>query len=156
MSWPLRVTMRTVLFWSSCGRRASFTILCGWGCTSTLTVRICHAPVHIRWSRSHSKAHFIKKKSLFLADSMSWVDGSPMDYTNWPSKAPDSKLLTADACVTTRVVDGVWHLSQCTERLGFVCKTASSRLNLGLKLLKAEWIHCIELIHHIVKWVGLI
>lgn len=80
---------------------------------------------------------------------MSWVDGSPMDYTNWPSKAPDSKLLTADTCVTTRVVDGVWHLSQCTERLGFVCKTASSKLNLGLKLLKAEWIPCIELIQHI-------
>ncbi|XP_073320103.1 secretory phospholipase A2 receptor [Pagrus major] len=59
-------------------------------------------------------------------DSLSWVDGSPMDYTNWPSKAPDSKLLTADACVTTRVVDGVWHVSQCTERLGFVCKTISN------------------------------
>ncbi|XP_074522887.1 secretory phospholipase A2 receptor [Halichoeres trimaculatus] len=58
-------------------------------------------------------------------DSLSWVDGSPMDYTNWPSKAPDSKLLTADACVTTRVVDGLWHLSQCDERLGFVCKTVS-------------------------------
>uniref|UniRef100_A0A671XU88 Phospholipase A2 receptor 1 n=1 Tax=Sparus aurata TaxID=8175 RepID=A0A671XU88_SPAAU len=59
-------------------------------------------------------------------DSMSWVDGSPMDYTNWPSKAPDSKLLTADTCVTTRVFDGAWHLSQCTERLGFICKTAST------------------------------
>ncbi|CAK6970766.1 secretory phospholipase A2 receptor [Scomber scombrus] len=58
-------------------------------------------------------------------DSMAWVDGSPMDYTNWPNKAPDSKLLTADSCVTTRVVDGIWHLSRCTERLGFVCKTIS-------------------------------
>ncbi|KAM7424371.1 hypothetical protein PAMA_000626 [Pampus argenteus] len=60
----------------------------------------------------------------FDTDSMSWVDGSSMDYTNWPNKAPDSKLLT-DSCVTTRVVDGLWHLSQCTERLGFVCKTIS-------------------------------
>ncbi|XP_035538129.1 secretory phospholipase A2 receptor isoform X1 [Morone saxatilis] len=59
-------------------------------------------------------------------DSMSWVDGSPMEYTNWPSKAPDPKLLTADSCVTTRVVDGVWHLSGCTERLGFVCKIVSN------------------------------
>uniref|UniRef100_A0A3Q1IX63 Uncharacterized protein n=1 Tax=Anabas testudineus TaxID=64144 RepID=A0A3Q1IX63_ANATE len=56
-------------------------------------------------------------------DLMSWVDGSPMDYTNWPNKAPDSKQLTADVCVTTRVNDGVWHLSQCTDRLGFVCKS---------------------------------
>ncbi|KAM7405944.1 hypothetical protein PAMP_000354 [Pampus punctatissimus] len=60
-------------------------------------------------------------------DSMAWVDGSPMDYTNWPNKAPDSKLLT-DSCVTTRVVDGLWHLSQCTERLGFVCKTISDEV----------------------------
>uniref|UniRef100_A0A3Q3JVM7 Phospholipase A2 receptor 1 n=1 Tax=Monopterus albus TaxID=43700 RepID=A0A3Q3JVM7_MONAL len=58
-------------------------------------------------------------------DSMAWVDGSPVDYTNWANKAPDSKLLTTDTCVTTRVVDGVWHQSQCTERLGFVCKTIS-------------------------------
>ncbi|XP_035008641.1 secretory phospholipase A2 receptor isoform X2 [Hippoglossus stenolepis] len=58
-------------------------------------------------------------------DSMSWVDASPMDYTNWPNKAPDSKLLTADTCVTTSVGDGVWHLSRCNERLGFVCKTIS-------------------------------
>ncbi|XP_056268990.1 secretory phospholipase A2 receptor isoform X2 [Pseudoliparis swirei] len=59
-------------------------------------------------------------------DSMAWVDGSAVDYINWPNKAPDSKQLTADACVTTRVVDGVWHLSQCAERLGFVCKTTSN------------------------------
>lgn len=60
---------------------------------------------------------------------MTWVDGSPVDYNNWPGKAPDSKLLTADACVTTRGVDGLWHLSRCTERLGFVCKTILSKLN---------------------------
>ncbi|KAM3876716.1 secretory phospholipase A2 receptor [Diretmus argenteus] len=55
--------------------------------------------------------------------SMAWVDGSPMDYTNWRYKAPDTNTLTADMCVSTRVQDGVWHLSQCTELLGFVCKT---------------------------------
>ncbi|KAF3686592.1 Secretory phospholipase A2 receptor [Channa argus] len=58
-------------------------------------------------------------------DSLAWVDGSPVDYTNWPNKAPDSRLLTADVCVTTRMVDGVWQLSQCSERLGFVCKIVS-------------------------------
>ncbi|KAM9765691.1 secretory phospholipase A2 receptor [Menidia menidia] len=58
-------------------------------------------------------------------DSLAWVDGSPIDYTNWAYKGPDTRLLTADACVTTRVADGVWHLSKCTERLGFVCKTIS-------------------------------
>ncbi|KAM6943569.1 secretory phospholipase A2 receptor [Xenentodon cancila] len=57
-------------------------------------------------------------------DSMAWVDGSPMDYSNWADKDPDTKLLGADACVT--VADGVWHLSTCSERLGFVCKTISA------------------------------
>uniref|UniRef100_A0A7N8Y3Z2 Phospholipase A2 receptor 1 n=1 Tax=Mastacembelus armatus TaxID=205130 RepID=A0A7N8Y3Z2_9TELE len=58
-------------------------------------------------------------------DSLSWVDGSPIDYTSWANRAPNSKLLTTDTCVTTRAVDGVWHLSRCTERLGFICKITS-------------------------------
>jgi hypothetical protein len=56
---------------------------------------------------------------------MGWFDGSPMDYSNWNVKAPDPSLLTADTCVSTRVSDGMWLLSQCTDRLGFVCKTNS-------------------------------
>uniref|UniRef100_A0A3P9BBN9 Phospholipase A2 receptor 1 n=1 Tax=Maylandia zebra TaxID=106582 RepID=A0A3P9BBN9_9CICH len=58
-------------------------------------------------------------------DSMAWVDGSPMEYTNWPHKGPNPKLLTEDSCVTTRVVDGTWHFTPCTERLGFICKIIS-------------------------------
>lgn len=77
------------------------------------------------------QSYFIKSRPLLLADSLAWVDGSPMDYTNWLNKAPDPKLLTADSCVTTRVVDGVWHQSQCSERLGFVCKTITGKLNQG-------------------------
>ncbi|XP_043999660.1 secretory phospholipase A2 receptor isoform X2 [Gambusia affinis] len=58
-------------------------------------------------------------------DSMAWVDGSPTDYTNWADKGPDTKQLTADTCVTTRVTDGVWRLSTCGGQLGFICKTVS-------------------------------
>ncbi|XP_011608367.2 secretory phospholipase A2 receptor [Takifugu rubripes] len=58
-------------------------------------------------------------------NSMVWVDGSPVDYNNWPNKSPDPKLVFPDTCVTTRGVDGVWHLSQCTEQLGFICKTTT-------------------------------
>uniref|UniRef100_A0A4W5N1I9 C-type lectin domain-containing protein n=1 Tax=Hucho hucho TaxID=62062 RepID=A0A4W5N1I9_9TELE len=61
-------------------------------------------------------------------DSMAWFDGSPMDYSNWNFKAPDPSLLTADTCVSTRVSDGMWLLSQCTDRLGFVCKTNSDTI----------------------------
>ncbi|XP_068609504.1 secretory phospholipase A2 receptor [Brachionichthys hirsutus] len=73
-------------------------------------------------------------------DSMSWVDGSPMDYTNWPSRAPDPKLLTVDSCVTTRVVDGVWRLSKCAERFGFVCKTITN-LNTEVEVEPLNGLH---------------
>ncbi|XP_042179949.1 secretory phospholipase A2 receptor isoform X2 [Oncorhynchus tshawytscha] len=62
------------------------------------------------------------------AGSMAWFDGSPMDYSNWNVKAPDPSLLTADTCVSTRVSDGMWLLSQCTDRMGFVCKTNSDTI----------------------------
>uniref|UniRef100_A0AAZ3SSB5 Phospholipase A2 receptor 1 n=1 Tax=Oncorhynchus tshawytscha TaxID=74940 RepID=A0AAZ3SSB5_ONCTS len=55
--------------------------------------------------------------------SMAWLDGPPVDYSNWNFRAPDPSLLTADTCVSSRVSDGMWLLSQCTDRLGFVCKT---------------------------------
>lgn len=58
-------------------------------------------------------------------NSMAWVDGSPTDYTNWADKGPHTKVLTTDTCVTTRVIDGVWHSSTCGEQLGFICKTFS-------------------------------
>lgn len=58
-------------------------------------------------------------------DSLKWVDGAPIDYTNWPSKSPDSNQLTTDTCVTTKASYGVWSLTQCHERMGFICKTAS-------------------------------
>uniref|UniRef100_A0A8C5D7B1 Phospholipase A2 receptor 1 n=1 Tax=Gouania willdenowi TaxID=441366 RepID=A0A8C5D7B1_GOUWI len=59
------------------------------------------------------------------SDSMSWVDGTPIDYTNWPGRAPDPSALTADTCVARRAVDGSWLLSECNEKLGFICKTIS-------------------------------
>ncbi|KAL1021870.1 hypothetical protein UPYG_G00019100 [Umbra pygmaea] len=58
-------------------------------------------------------------------DNMEWFDGSSMKYSNWHFKAPEPSQLTADTCVSTLVSDGVWYLSQCTDRMGFVCKTGS-------------------------------
>lgn len=60
-----------------------------------------------------------------LAGSMAWFGGSPIDYSNWNLRAPDPSLLTADTCVSTMVSDGMWLLSQCTDRLGFVCEITS-------------------------------
>ncbi|KAJ8003556.1 hypothetical protein DPEC_G00149580 [Dallia pectoralis] len=62
------------------------------------------------------------------AHSLVWFDGSPVEYSNWHFKAPEPGHLTPDTCVSIRVSDGEWHLSHCTDRLGFVCKTTSDMI----------------------------
>lgn len=93
-----------------------------------MTVRIDH----LSDARVPLQSPFNKFSFLLSADSLVLVDGSSLEYNNWPGKAPGSKQLMAAACVTMRGVDGVWHLSRCTERLGFICKTILSKLNLLL------------------------
>uniref|UniRef100_A0A3B3ZUA7 C-type lectin domain-containing protein n=1 Tax=Periophthalmus magnuspinnatus TaxID=409849 RepID=A0A3B3ZUA7_9GOBI len=58
---------------------------------------------------------------------LNWIDGTPVDYTNWPSKPPDRSQLSTDTCVSTKATDGVWYLTQCQEKLGFVCKTTTCK-----------------------------
>uniref|UniRef100_A0A8C5A8F1 Phospholipase A2 receptor 1 n=1 Tax=Gadus morhua TaxID=8049 RepID=A0A8C5A8F1_GADMO len=55
--------------------------------------------------------------------ALAWLDGSPLNFTNWHFHAPERSSLSADSCLSVRVQDGTWHLSACTQRLGFVCKT---------------------------------
>ncbi|KAJ3594100.1 hypothetical protein NHX12_006432 [Muraenolepis orangiensis] len=56
-------------------------------------------------------------------EALVWLDGSPLNYSNWHYRAPDRSALSADTCLSVRVLDGMWHLCPCTQRLGFVCKT---------------------------------
>ncbi|KAL4636213.1 secretory phospholipase A2 receptor isoform X1 [Arapaima gigas] len=55
--------------------------------------------------------------------TLSWMDSSPIVYSNWHFKAPNTDLLTVDTCVSMRVSDSIWHLAHCSDSLGFVCKT---------------------------------
>lgn len=66
-------------------------------------------------------------KLFILADALTRLDGSPLHYTNWRSKAPDANDMRADSCVTMRVSDAVWQLADCTDRLGFICKTSTGK-----------------------------
>ncbi|RXN22317.1 secretory phospholipase A2 receptor-like protein [Labeo rohita] len=61
-------------------------------------------------------------------DALTRLDGSPLHYTNWRSKAPDANDMRADSCVTMRVSDAVWQLADCTDRLGFICKTSTGAI----------------------------
>uniref|UniRef100_A0A8C1KZG4 Phospholipase A2 receptor 1 n=1 Tax=Cyprinus carpio TaxID=7962 RepID=A0A8C1KZG4_CYPCA len=83
-------------------------------------------------ARNHCKkkgtALWIKiMKMLIVADALTRLDGSPLHYTNWRSRAPDASDISVDSCVTLRVADAVWQLADCTERLGFICKTSTGK-----------------------------
>ncbi|XP_056590503.1 secretory phospholipase A2 receptor [Triplophysa dalaica] len=61
-------------------------------------------------------------------DALTRFDGSPLQYTNWRSKAPDGSQMRADSCVTMRVWDATWQLANCGDRFGFICKTTTGAI----------------------------
>uniref|UniRef100_A0A8C2KGZ8 Phospholipase A2 receptor 1 n=1 Tax=Cyprinus carpio TaxID=7962 RepID=A0A8C2KGZ8_CYPCA len=84
------------------------------------------------WIKNDEESRFFLKemslmKMLIVADALTRLDGSPLHYTNWRSRAPDASDISVDSCVTLRVLDAVWQLADCTERLGFICKTSTGK-----------------------------
>ncbi|XP_027722005.1 secretory phospholipase A2 receptor [Vombatus ursinus] len=56
------------------------------------------------------------------SSTITWFDGSPIEYSDWGIREPESSLLKADLCFALRTTDGVWQLFPCGEKKGFVCK----------------------------------
>lgn len=59
---------------------------------------------------------------LPLDETVSWSDGSPLNYSNWGIREPEFDHLKGNFCISLRTVDGVWQISPCREIKGFVCK----------------------------------
>ncbi|KGL81862.1 Secretory phospholipase A2 receptor, partial [Tinamus guttatus] len=55
-------------------------------------------------------------------ETVSWFDGSPLNYSNWGIREPEFDHLKGNFCIGLRTMDGVWQLSSCREKRGFVCK----------------------------------
>ncbi|XP_074729478.1 secretory phospholipase A2 receptor isoform X3 [Strix uralensis] len=55
-------------------------------------------------------------------ETISWFDGSPLNYSNWGIREPEFDHLKGNFCISLRTTDGVWQLSPCREKKGFVCK----------------------------------
>lgn len=62
---------------------------------------------------------------LLIDNTVEWFDGSPIHYSNWGIEKPEVGQLKGKVCIALRTTDGVWQLSPCQEKKGFICKTTT-------------------------------
>ncbi|XP_049744743.1 secretory phospholipase A2 receptor isoform X1 [Elephas maximus indicus] len=55
-------------------------------------------------------------------DTIKWFDGTPTDQSNWGVREPEMDLFKPHLCVALRIPEGLWQLSPCQEKKGFICK----------------------------------
>lgn len=53
--------------------------------------------------------------------TIKWFDGTPTDQSNWGIRKPEMDDIKP-LCVALRTPEGVWQLSPCQEKKGFICK----------------------------------
>lgn len=54
--------------------------------------------------------------------TIKWFDGTPTDQLNWGIRKPKMDHIKPHLCVALRIPEGVWQLSPCQEKKGFICK----------------------------------
>nr|XP_023478757.1 secretory phospholipase A2 receptor isoform X2 [Equus caballus] len=55
-------------------------------------------------------------------ETIKWFDGTPTDQSNWGIRKPEMEHVKPHLCVALRIPEGVWQLSPCQEKKGFICK----------------------------------
>ncbi|KAK2491550.1 hypothetical protein MC885_017652 [Smutsia gigantea] len=55
-------------------------------------------------------------------ETIKWFDGTPTDQSNWGIRKPEMDRAKAHLCVALRIPEGVWQLSSCQDKKGFICK----------------------------------
>ncbi|XP_032880026.1 secretory phospholipase A2 receptor [Amblyraja radiata] len=56
-------------------------------------------------------------------NTLKWLDGTPITYSNWGAEEPNAHHLSIDFCAGMRSTDGTWFLTNCAESLAAVCQT---------------------------------
>ena len=53
-----------------------------------------------------------------------WVDGSPLQYTNWRPGEPSTRGLAGndENCVEVFLSDGLWNDENCNSKRAFICE----------------------------------
>ncbi|KAL4675107.1 hypothetical protein H8957_016772, partial [Semnopithecus entellus] len=60
-------------------------------------------------------------------ETIKWFDGTPADQSNWGIRKPDTDYFKPHHCVALRIPEGLWQLSPCQEKKGFICKMEAGR-----------------------------
>ncbi|XP_045335921.1 secretory phospholipase A2 receptor isoform X3 [Leopardus geoffroyi] len=55
-------------------------------------------------------------------ETIKWFDGTPTDQSNWGIRKPETDHVKPHLCIALRIPEGVWQLSPCQEKKGFICK----------------------------------
>ncbi|XP_047726132.1 secretory phospholipase A2 receptor isoform X1 [Prionailurus viverrinus] len=55
-------------------------------------------------------------------ETIKWFDGTPTDQSNWGIRKPQTDHVKPHLCIALRIPEGVWQLSPCQEKKGFICK----------------------------------
>ncbi|XP_030897081.1 secretory phospholipase A2 receptor [Leptonychotes weddellii] len=55
-------------------------------------------------------------------ETTKWFDGTPTDQSNWGIRKPEMDHVKPHLCIALRIPEGVWQLSPCQEKKGFICK----------------------------------
>ncbi|XP_005573339.4 secretory phospholipase A2 receptor isoform X2 [Macaca fascicularis] len=69
-----------------------------------------------------SSVQMVWLNAQFDAETIKWFDGTPTDQSNWGIRKPDTDYFKPHHCVALRIPEGLWQLSPCQEKKGFICK----------------------------------
>ncbi|ELK28150.1 Secretory phospholipase A2 receptor [Myotis davidii] len=109
-------------------------------CETFLQGAVCHVPTgsSLLTIKDEAESSFLLEElSVFVSSvqmvwlnaqfdddnkTMKWFDGTPTDQSNWGIRKPEMDHIKPPLCAALRIPEGVWQLSPCQEKRGFICK----------------------------------
>jgi hypothetical protein len=70
------------------------------------------------------KNFWIGASDLLSSKQFAWIDGSPLNYTNWAKHQPNVR--GKRQCVAIKLSNGEWETASCFKRKSYVCEISQS------------------------------
>ncbi|XP_028602663.2 secretory phospholipase A2 receptor isoform X2 [Podarcis muralis] len=134
------------------------------GCERLLNGAVCHIPPRsnlLTIEDEHENAFLLEElhssgpsvETIWLNiqfatenNTITWFNGSPIQYSNWGIQEPDLGQLTGKVCVALRTTDGVWQSSTCQDKKGFVCKRSTAYDEISVQPVKVPYRRIVVLV----------